>query len=194
MPIPFIIGLIPLFLSPIWSGRLIQVALKSERAQIAVDNAAILAGRRDRETLNFLARRNVQLRKLDAAHHAAHLCAYGPGANTACVAADRAAEAAIQALRMETIRNAEIQWFAASRAAQAEFHRVDDGRAFQSDRPLALRLDGVTCSVCGRKVTWELSEVPGYTFSSGELSTRVELLGESLSIPHWGYRLWEGSR
>jgi hypothetical protein len=195
MQIPFIIALIPLFLSPVWNLWALKRIEKRERIQIALDNAAIILGQEDRKILNAISKVNENIRGQEKLHHGAHLCARSPVANPECILADEAFEAEIAMLHQIIFSKASIGRAGALVRAQNEFNRLVESN-FQTTRPTHLPVHAVRCSFCRLETQWEwdsdasVFEI-GFSDSMG-LVTGVELIGKTLlNAERWKYRLHE---
>src|SRR5688500_15327370 len=89
---------LPLLFSPLLTYRIYDKALSWERTQIAVDNAAIVIGKKDKELFNYLIASNRILHALEMAHHPLHFCARVPLTTAFCISEDLVLEAQITAM------------------------------------------------------------------------------------------------
>lgn len=154
MSISFLIILSVILAAPWESRRIFYEAFRAERRQIAVDNAAIVIGRRDRELFRFLSASNRLLRGMEVAHHALHACARTPQGAAVCMDKDVAIELQIELVLRTTYETASVWWKSAAIAAESSARRLDEEVSLI--RPASPPLRKYVCPICGRAVQWEV--------------------------------------
>lgn len=191
MSVPFIMVILFLLLAPLESLRLFRRTAEWQKAQVALDNAAIELGKRDRDLFRYVASANQVLAGLELLHHPLHLCARVPKTAPVCGPKDLALEAKIQTVRLETYRAASLSWTGNGVRALSQLgtYRVSASRTGR------VPLRSVVCALCRRAVLWEV-ERPAATLSVFRarhprvLESGVRLVGESLVKPStWHFRL-----
>ncbi len=186
MPVLLLTGFLSLLVAaPLLTHRVYRAAYARERAQIALDNAAIASGRSDRATLRALDSANRLLSRLDAIHHPLHACAMVPATAAECAPADRAIEARIRLLHAETERAAQASWRLGHAAAGAEAVRL--GETLGDVERSRLVLVPSSCGSCGLPSAWTVASLPlRSVFTSGRARTAMRLVS---SREGWDYLL-----
>ena len=199
MYIPLFILLTELFL-PVSVPLLMQggyVGLyQYERKLIAIDNANILIGRRERELFNWLTRANQRLKAADLAHDPIHACAHSPAYLFCGGEMDEPMEEALKAASSIIEQVAKARWLLIELEARKELQKWGVMSA-HLERIRSIPVDKERCKFCWLNIFFkvEASQKPirshikvmhGFEM----LESHEELQGESLDDASWDYRLW----
>lgn len=128
MSFPFIFGLIPLFISPVFILLIFQTVFQIEKNQIALDNAAIMMGRQDRDLFRIIENTNKLLKKIEKKHHYLHACALispDPRVRVICQTQDRAIELEMSLLIEKTRFQSQYLWFLSRSKGIAEANKLN---------------------------------------------------------------------
>lgn len=159
-----------------------------ERCQIAVDNALIDLGRRDRQLLNRFEVANQQLKYWHQQHHLAHACARNPATALYCVPKDQAWEAAILSFSVFQEASWKLLWVRNPVLASSCWKDmgVGDGAWTRNPRfPYSRRY----CAVCGQVKAWvvEPSALPTWARACSHFAQIGGALGWRKSSHRWNY-------
>ncbi len=195
MPLCFlaVIGA-PLFLSLGWTHARFSELAQLEKAVIGLDNASIVLGQSARAVWRGLQYANQQMRVLEIAHHAAHVCARAPLPNPGCRAADLAFERRLRSMHAWSGQVARVEWMAGvARAQNAAKPLAEKLRIVRSAEP---PMQSVQCPVCLLPMAWEI-RVPHRESAIVHVHERVfrneiESVGKTLKgMGEWQYRVRE---
>lgn len=185
---------LPLLIGPFWTHRAFSEAETMERWQVALDNAAIVSGRAERELLSRLSKGGRELRRLELLHHPWHACALVPATQAKCIPVDQALEARIREVHAREWWLALGRWIAAAARARGEMARFGE-KLCRSSRPGRLPVIPVLCPTCGMASGFAVAEGEvRYRYESchdGVSSVEVSVKGGALVGERWEYRLAE---
>lgn len=191
MSISLFVSLIIILVSaPLLTHQLFSGSFERQKNKIALDNAAILLGRRDRSTFNFIARSNRVADFLETIHHPIHLAARSGLGSTQLMAQDLSLESAIRELHFSSQQFAKANWTGSLISANAEMHRLGSWLA-QQRRSLVAPLIGKRCPVCHLEAYWivDSSQTDSYLRAqSGSLVTWL-WIRMSQTQSNWNYHL-----
>lgn len=157
MSIPLFISLtISLVLAPLWSHQLLKGTFSKERKIIAMDNAAILLGRSERETFSFLRRVNEAISNLEAVHHIIHPLLVLGTVSPEIVAQDGKLESLIDELHKGSLKVAKFNWSMGKHQAEAELLRMGVP-LFEIRREDNLPVREIVCPICHLNSFWEMA-------------------------------------
>jgi len=181
-----------------WQSRGIFCDIfRVERKQIAVDNAAITLGRRDREIFRFLSASNRILRRIEVVHHALHFCARTPTGLAKCLAKDILVERQMEAFLQGIYGTASAMWLAARLDAISTAAELYETVVIS--RPITLPVKALRCPICQRPNRWEWRLDDSITAEvrdvGGDVTpVRIRMSGASIaSGDGWNYVLEEGT-
>lgn len=167
--------------------------------QIAVDNAATVMGKGDRDLFNQIIQFNRIMQGLETAHDKAHLCKNSPWpwVSGPCRAADTALEIQIRSAHATMMGVAKGWWLkntAEGKLALAKEKVIP----LEWDRPACVPVHAETCPICGLKTYIELDKpTPVTVFIRANSRVPIGVIekvgGRSLKRDSkWNYRLQTG--
>ncbi len=168
-----------------------------ETQQIAVDNAATVMAKGDRELFNELIAFNKTMKILDSAHDGFHLCKNSPPpAGPACKSADALAEVKIRAAHTLALNAARAKWLANTAAGLRELGKLETN-FIQWERSELAPIHSEICKVCGLQTTIEIDKAPVVTFIRADSKVPIGVLsevgGKTLNgSSKWNYKLKTG--
>ena len=175
--------LLPVLLAPWYTHRLYDRLHELEKAQIAVDNAAITLGRRERQMFRLLETAEKELRRMELAHHPLHVCGQKDGR---CRTADLALEAKMVAAHRAATVAAQALWTEAALEARARLAALDV--VAQMPRPGRAPFRERRCLLCLLPVGWTLRPTETRVTASGLVDARV-VVRVRRREGSWDYRL-----
>ena len=104
------LAMLPLMITPIMTHELFGHVYDFEKTIIGMDNGAIVLGRADRKTFNFLEKTNLLLESLERFHHPIHAVVLGGLASPSTVAQDKAIELFIERVVTGSMAIAQTMW------------------------------------------------------------------------------------
>jgi hypothetical protein len=188
--------LVTLLAAPLLTQSQFRLVWNAERRQIAVDNAAMVLGRHDREDLHSLEQATRLLAFYETVHHPIHLCARVPGPQApGCRGQDRLWEARLELAYHLAYQKARIHWQLAGGKAREEAMRLD-ADPLMLGRPSELPVSERLCPLCHLRIGWtrrgpnlryqlkvRTSELPG-------AEATIELGGDpSFQNERWDYSM-----
>lgn len=185
--------LIPLSLAPAMTWKIFCDVARQERSQIAVDNAAIVLGRADRDLFMDLSASNRILKQLDRIHHPLHVCARAASPGAMCVGHDLAIEREIMLMHQTIGKTAEARWRSNLRVALMELEKLKIPLVSVSRKTFPVHPK--RCPVCGLNSAWEINveQRPFVThFSAGSPACLAVVRLEGICLTdnsRWNYRL-----
>jgi hypothetical protein len=194
-----LIPVLILFLSGLGSVPMLSSAMYSEieeyeKRTIALDNAAIRLGRRDRNLFRMVDSAATKIRALETTHHALHACARVPSPSYfKCRAADLAIERTIAGLIDALRASVTAAWRFNSARTREELWRGDWRRPEITRETIApVRFE--RCPVCGlaARVILEPKRMPtrieGKHYGDSRIGVRF------IRETNWNYRLFYWSK
>ncbi len=181
-------------LAPVWTHELFNNSFLRQKTTIALDNAAIILGRQDRTTLNFLVKANRTVSLMEVIHHPIHLAVVMGIATPNLIAQDVSLERAISEIHKGAKTIANVNWARASLMANSELRRFGIS-VVQKQRAERAPLIEKNCPVCHLGSHWEIDHAIKDTFlrvgnRSWIPAIWIKLVGESLvNGKKWNYKL-----
>lgn len=152
----FISVLIPFFLAPFWTHELFKDSFEGQKSIIALDNAAILIGKGDRDLFNFIKKTNSFVTGIEKIHHPVHLAIRMGAIEPKLKAQDLGLETLIREIHSNTAAISNIRWSKSSFTALSEFQRLGiSGNILE--RATRVPIVGLECSVCHLFSKWEVN-------------------------------------
>lgn len=142
-----------LALTPLWTHQLYLTSFNRQKTMIALDNAAIVLGRQDRMTLNFVEKANETIKLIELIHHPIHFAVVSGIASPQVVAQDVSLEATLKEIHFTSRRVADVKWASSLSSAIAEVGRLGT-EVIQHQRGLTSPLIKKRCAICNLDTFW----------------------------------------
>lgn len=190
MSISVLILLPVLLMGPVLARQVADRAMASQRAQIAVDNAAIVVGRQDRDNLNRLGRASAELHKLHLSYHSALACASTVILTSECGPTAGALRATILALHQFHSGLALAQWNASAVSGQLEVGK--ERSSLDSFRRAAEPFPTHYCDECGLPAGWDLNPAKLETYLQAHYVSKIDVGVRPVKVAErsWNYELY----
>jgi len=186
-----VIALCPLFLIPLWTHHLFQRVYSLEKSFIALDNGAIILGRRDRENFNLIEKANMFMANLEKLHHPVHAAVASGVATPAVIAQDKLLEALILATHKKSLVSAQLLWTKSFLESTRAIQKMDE--TIESKvRRMKVPVVSKTCPVCflSNRVDVISSEVTTHLQVENKIR-KVDVLVEPFIKFNLGRKEWE---
>ena len=168
----FVAVIIPFVLAPLWTHELFKGSFERQKAIIALDNAAILIGREDRDLFEFLKNTNSIVEGLEKIHHPIHLALRMGALDPKLKLQDIGLETLIRELHSEAEVVSKVRLSKSPLVAFSEFRRMQvAGQIIQ--RAKKVPVFEVKCSLCHLWVKWE--PIPEL------LKTQIEVINDGVA-------------
>ena len=150
-----VLAMLPLMMAPIMTHELFGHVYDFEKTIIGMDNGAIILGRADRKTFNFLEKTNLLLSSLEKFHHPIHAVVVGGLASPSTVAQDKAIELMIERVVTGSLAMAQTMW------KKSEFEFFSEVRRHTSlvevsQRSPSLPVKKKRCVLCSQIYSFEI--------------------------------------
>ncbi len=180
-----------LLAAPLLTQRMGREAYLTESLQIGMDNSAIILGRADRRTLQFVQAQNKRIAVVELLHDTAHVCARATAVPN-CVIQDALLETSIRSLFSITESVTRDLWMGAQKQANQKLKGIDSG--FRISRRDPFPFHQRRCPVCGLGIALDPIESHLGTSVNGggkgvvpsQFRVRIEA---KLSHGRWNYAL-----
>jgi hypothetical protein len=168
----FVAVITPFVLAPLWTHELFKGSFERQKAIIALDNAAILIGREDRDLFNFLKNTNSIVEGIEKIHHPIHLALRMGALDPKLKLQDIGLETLIREMHSEAEVISNVRWSKSPMVAFSEFRRMQvAGQIIQ--RANKVPVVEVKCSLCHLFVKW----VPNLQL----LKTHIEVISDGVA-------------
>jgi hypothetical protein len=173
----FVAVITPFVLAPLWTHELFKGSFERQKAIIALDNAAILIGREDRDLFNFLKNTNSIVEGLEKIHHPIHLALRMGALDPKLKLQDIGLETLIREMHSEAEVISNVRWSKSPMVASSEFRRMQvAGQIIQ--RANKVPVVEVKCSLCHLFVKW----APNLQLLKTHLEVISDGVAEKLSV------------
>lgn len=157
MSVSFFFSLIMILVAaPYMTHQMFSESYSHQTTQIALDNAAIKLGQKDRSTLNFIESSNRLIKLIERFHDPVHLAVNSGAGTSYLVAQDQIFESSIKEIHSGALEVASLRWLESFLSANGELHRLKRS-LLQKKRANKVPLMSKRCPVCGREVLWEIN-------------------------------------
>ena len=142
-----IISLSALFAVPLWTHSLYEDIFRTEKTMIGMDNGAIILGRGDRATLNFIEKANKFISGLEKIHHPLHALLISGVATPNVVSQDQMIESLIRTTLESTLLTSQSMWLKTSLEVARYLADFTKNVAMEQ-RSSLVPVDKRSCSIC----------------------------------------------
>lgn len=146
-----------LMVVPIQTHQLFTQSFFRQRNKIALDNAAIVLGQRDRSNLNFISSANQVAAMMEKIHHPIHLAIQSGVTTAQLIAQDKSIEYAINEIHQSSKKIADFNWQHALVSARVEAGRLGV-MVLTQKRPKHTPLIGRKCILCLQEAYWDVDD------------------------------------
>lgn len=162
-------------LAPLWSHQIFRESFERQKMKIAIDNAAILIGRGDRQIFNFVENSNKAIKALEAIHHPIHLAVRSGMASPQLASQDLVLELSLKELHLTTRKLAETKWISSTMLVGSELGRLG-GYLKGIQRSKTCPLNGRRCPICNLELYWKVDALRTNSFLNVQMGEQTSFL------------------
>jgi hypothetical protein len=162
-----------------------------EKSFIALDNGAIILGRRDRENFNLIEKINTFMANLEKLHHPVHALVVSGVATPALIAQDKLLESLILVNHKSSLVSAQVLWTKSLLESTRAIQKMDE--AIESRvRRMTVPVVSKICPICylSNRVDIVASEAVSYLQVKNKIR-KVDILVEPFVRKNLGRKEWE---
>ena len=137
----------PLMILPTMTHHLFEQVYEYEKTVIALDNGAIVLGRNDRSTFNYIEKTNLWLGRLEKIHHPVHAAVVAGWASAEVIATDQALELLMSKTLATALVSAQLLWRNSLETSIKEINKLSN-LVRVGERNLLVPIKKKICSFC----------------------------------------------